>query len=87
VEHEKITAELKANIYFANPFCSWERGFNEKNNGLLRQYFPKGMELTGVTQEQVQRTVDRLNHRPRKVQGFRPPFEVFFWKTFTTSQR
>jgi len=80
-EHEKIAAALKADIYFANPYCSWERGLNENSNGLLRQYFPKGMELAGVTQEQVQEAVDRINHRPRKVLGYRTPFEVFFGKT------
>lgn len=80
-EHEKIAAELKVNIYFAHPYHSWERGLNENSNGLLRQYFPKGMELTAVTQEQVQRAVDLLNHRPRKVLEFRTPFEVFFGKT------
>lgn len=77
-EHEKIAAELKADIYFAHPYHSWERGLNENSNGLLRQYFPKSMELTNVTQTQVQRAVNRLNHRPRKVLGFRTPFEVFF---------
>lgn len=76
--HETIAAELEADIYFAHPYHSWERGLNENSNGLLRQYFPKGMELTEVTEEQVQWAVDRLNHRPRKVLGFRTPFEVFF---------
>lgn len=79
--HETIAAELNADIYFAHPYHSWERGLNENSNGLLRQYFPKGMELIGVTQEQVQSAVDRLNHRPRKVLGFRTPFEIFFGKT------
>lgn len=54
---------------------------NENSNGLLRQYFPKGMELAEVTEGQGQWAVDRLNHRPRKVLGFRTPFEVFFGKT------
>ena len=87
-EHETIAAELDADVYFAHPYHSWERGLNENSNGLLRQYFPKGMELVEVTQEQVQWAVgsgqwavDRLNHRPRKVLGFRTPFEVFFEKT------
>lgn len=44
-EHEKIGAEFKADVYFAHPYHSWERGLNENSNGLLRQYFPKGMEL------------------------------------------
>lgn len=80
-EHETIAAELTADIFFAHPYHSWERGLNENSNGLLRQYFPKGMDLTEVTGEQVQWAVDRLNHRPRKVLGFRTPFEVFFGKT------
>lgn len=80
-EHETIASELDADVYFAHPYHSWERGLNENSNGLLRQYFPKGMELVEVTQEQVQWAVDRLNHRPRKVLGFRTPFEVFFGET------
>lgn len=80
-KHETIAAELDADVYFAHPYHSWERGLNENSNGLLRQYFPKEMELVKVTQEQVQWAVDRLNHRPRKVLGFRTPFEVFFGKT------
>ena len=76
--HEAIASELKADIYFAHPYHSWERGLNENSNGLLRQYFPKEMELINVIEEQVQSAVDRLNHRPRKVLGFRSPHEVFF---------
>jgi len=77
-EHELMAAYLKADIYFAHPYSSWERGLNENSNGLLRQYFPKGMDLTEITDEQVQMAVDRLNHRPRKVLDFRTPHEVFF---------
>ncbi len=77
-EHEKVAAALKADIYFAHPYHSWERGLNENSNGLLRQYFPKGMELINITDEQVLAAVEKLNHRPRKVLGFRTPYEVFF---------
>lgn len=77
-EHEKIAAELDASIFFAHPYHSWERGLNENHNGLIRQYFPKDMDLTNVTEEQVQRVVDKLNHRPRKVLGFRSPHEILF---------
>ena len=80
-EHQTIAAKLDADVYFARPYRSWERGLSENSNGLLRQYFPKAMELIEVTQEQVQWAVDRLNHRPRKVLGFRTPFEIFFEKT------
>ena len=77
-EHEKVAAELKADIYFAHPYHSWERGLNENSNGLFRQYFPKGMELVNITDEQVLAAVEKLNHRPRKVLGYRTPHEVFF---------
>lgn len=65
--HESIAAALQTSVYFAHPYCSWERGLNENSNGLIRQYFPKGMDLTKVTEEDVLRAVERLNHRPRKV--------------------
>lgn len=77
-EHERMATELNAEIYFAHPYRSWERGLNENSNGLLRQYFPKGMELTDISEEHVQWAVERLNHRPRKVLGYRTPHEVFF---------
>ena len=76
--HESIAAELQASVYFAHPYSSWERGLNENCNGLIRQYFPKGTDLTDVTDEQIQRAVERLNHRPRKVLGGRSPHEVLF---------
>lgn len=87
--HESIAKELQASIYFAHPYHSWERGLNENSNGLLRQYFPKGMELNNLTDEQVQMAVDRINHRPRKILGFRSPHEVLFGvkMCYTTSQR
>ena len=77
-EHEKVAAELGILIFFAHPYHSWERGLNENHNGLIRQYFPKDIELTNVTEEQVQQAVDKLNHRPRKVLGFRSPHEILF---------
>ena len=77
-EHEQIAEELGAEIYFAHPYSSWERGVNENTNGLLRQYFPKGRELTDVSQEEIEHAMERLNHRPRKTLGFQTPFEVFF---------
>lgn len=76
--HESIAAELQASVYFAHPYSSWERGLNENSNGLIRQYFPKGTDLADITDEQVQRAVERLNHRPRKVLGGRSPHEVLF---------
>lgn len=79
--HEMMAEKLKMAVYFAHPYHSWERGLNENTNGLLRQYFPKGTYFEEVTEAQVQTAVDRLNHRPRKILGFKTPFEVFWGKT------
>ena len=75
--HEAIANALECETYFAKPYHSWERGQNENANGLLRQYFPKTMELVDVTMKQVFEAVDKLNSRPRKCLGFRTPYEVF----------
>ncbi len=75
--HENIAAELDCKTYFAKPYHSWERGQNENANGLLRQYFPKAMELVDISVKQVIEAVDRLNSRPRKCLKFKTPYEVF----------
>ena len=51
--HELITKMLNAPVFFANPYCAWERGLNEHTNGLVRQYIPKSMSLKGISQEKV----------------------------------
>ena len=75
--HEKIAQSLECKTYFAKPYHSWERGQNENANGLLRQYFPKGMELIDVTIKQVFKAVHKLNNRPKKCLNFKTPYEVF----------
>jgi transposase, IS30 family len=75
--HEDIAKQLRCDTYFAKPYHSWERGQNENANGLLRQYFPKSMELVEVTRKQVFNAVHKLNSRPRKCLGFKTPYEVF----------
>lgn len=77
-EHIAIARKLKARLYFAHPYASWERGQNENINGLIRQYFPKGMDFSTITQKQLNRVMNKLNHRPRKTLGTRTPHEVFF---------
>lgn len=77
-QFQRIGQALKAVVYFAHPYASWERGTNENTNGLIRQYFPKGMDLSKVTPEDVAGVERRLNHRPRKCLGFKTPNEVFF---------
>jgi len=73
----ELEKKLQMPIYFAHPYHSWERGTNENTNGLLRQYLPKGTDLTQVTDAQLRVHVRQLNHRPRKCLGFQTAFEVF----------
>ena len=82
-DHEGMASDLDARIYFAHPYASCERGLNENTNGLIRQYFPKGRDLTTVTRTEVEQAMNKLNHRPRKSLGYRTPHEVFF-KTRTS---
>ncbi len=79
-EHQKMAQTLSANIYFAHPYASWERGLNENTNGLIRQYLPKSRPLDNVTQKELKHIMDQLNHRPRKSLGFKTPYELFFKK-------
>lgn len=76
-EHEFIEKKIGADIYFANPYHSWERGTNENANGLIRQFFPKQSPFASITSEQLQKTVDLLNNRPRKRHHYLTPKEVF----------
>lgn len=75
--HEHVSKELESGFYFAKPYHSWERGLNEHTNGLIRQYFPKGMKFKGITNNELQKVEDLLNNRPRKVLEFKTPIEVF----------
>ncbi|WP_067521279.1 IS30 family transposase, partial [Endozoicomonas ascidiicola] len=77
VQHEEVDKALKCDSYFAAPYHSWERGQNENANGLLRQYFPKSMELNNVTEKEVIIAVDKLNNRPRKCLDYKTPYEAF----------
>ena len=73
----RVAEKLKADIYFANPYSSWERGLNENFNGLLRQYIRKGTDLRTVTDKQIAEIERALNARPRKCLGFRQPVAIF----------
>jgi IS30 family transposase len=75
--HEQVAEKLKTDIYFANPYSSWERGLNENFNGLLRQYIRKGTDLRTVTDKQISDVERALNARPRKCLGFKQPAVVF----------
>ena len=75
--HEQIAKSLECDTYFAKPYHSWERGQNENANGLLRQYFPKSMELINISINKVYEAVHKLNSRPRKCLEYKTPYEVF----------
>lgn len=76
-EHRLFTEQTKVQVYFADPHSPWQRGTNENTNGLLRQYFPKGIDFRTVSRAEVRRIQDRLNNRPRKVLNFLKPDEAF----------
>jgi len=76
-EHERLAERLAIQIFFADPYSPWQRGTNENTNGLLRQYLPKGTDLSGYTQRELNAIAYRLNTRPRKCLNFATPLEVY----------
>jgi IS30 family transposase len=75
-EHHQLTRRPGLQVYFADPYASWQRGTNENTNGLLRQYFPKGTDFTRISHDEVARVEQSLNERPRKRLGYRTPDEI-----------
>ena len=76
-DHQRFSLDTKVNVYFCDPQSPWQRGSNENTNGLLRQYFPKGMDLSDVHQNRLNAVARRLNERPRKTLEYRTPAERF----------
>lgn len=74
-QHKEITVAADMDVYFCDPASPWQRGTNENTNGLLRQYFPKGMNLHPVTQAELDTVADQLNTRPRKTLAWSTPTE------------
>jgi IS30 family transposase len=76
-EHGRLAERLAIRVFFADPYSPWQRGTNENTNGLLRQYLPKGTDLSGYTQRELNAIAHRLNTRPRKCLNFATPLEVY----------
>jgi transposase, IS30 family len=75
--HADLAKQLHIDIFFCDPHSPWQRGTNENSNGMIREYLPKGTDLSVFSYQQLTSIEYALNNRPRAILGFRTPAEVF----------
>jgi IS30 family transposase len=75
-QHQELEEEAELKIYFAKPYCAWQRGTNENTNGLVRDFFPKGTDLANIPDHRITKVEQLLNNRPRKRLGYQTPNEI-----------
>ncbi len=73
----KIEEQLKCDVYFADPYCAWQKGTNENLNGLLREFYPKGRNLSRVSPKTLEKNLALINARPKKILSFKKPVDLF----------
>jgi IS30 family transposase len=83
--HKRFTLATDIQVYFCDPRSPWQRGSNENTNGLLRQYLPKGIDISSYSQAKLNAIARQLNERPRKTLGFHTPAEMFSQTVALTS--
>ncbi len=77
-QHKILAKELEIDVYFCDPHSPWQRGTNENTNGLVREYLPKGTDLSGVSQNKLNEIAEKINTRPRKILDFATPKEAYY---------
>jgi IS30 family transposase len=77
-QFKELESKTGLKVYFADPYAAWQRGTNENTNGLLRHYFPKGIDFQTISEEELDIIIKKVNHRPRKCLNYQTPHEVFY---------
>ena len=76
-QFKELKTKTGLEVYFADPYATWQRGTNENTNGLLRQYFPMGTDFRNISEKDIAIVVKKINNRPRKCLNYQTPHEVY----------